>query len=161
MLFFSGYVLQQRTVAQLQTIIKPRVPIPAPQEVAVSFDPRAKAARAVGSELDAPSISYQTVAQPEIRWDRLAYVQLIKSHVEVCSAIMLLAELHKQKSPAHRVLMFPKAWAVSMESGRKSGEVRDPYMDMSRRLLRIAARRYGVLLVPTEPIAKNVDGRWI
>ena len=80
-------------------------------------------------------------------------MQLVKNHHSVCNAVMLFGELHRLKSPAKRVLMFPRAWAFEKKAGK--GDVFDPYMDTSRRLLRMAARRYKVELRPIGPI---VDG---
>jgi hypothetical protein len=67
----------------------------------------------------------------------------------------VLAELHKLKSPARRILLFPKHWAVEKEG--KKGDVKDPFLDSSRRLMRMAARRYGVELRPISPFRKDVD----
>ena len=71
----------------------------------------------------------------------------------MCSAIMLFAELHAQKSPATKVLMFPKAWAME-----ERGEILDPYLESSKRLMRAAARRYQVVLRPITPLVDGADG---
>jgi len=66
---------------------------------------------------------------------------------------MILAELQKLKSPARRILLFPQAWAV--EKKTKKGEIGDPFLDSSRRLMRLAARRYGVELRPISPVIRG------
>lgn len=88
-------------------------------------------------------------------WTRLAHVQLVKEHKAVCNAIMLFGELHRLKSPARRILLFPKAWA--MEKASDKGDAYDPYMDSSRRLLRMAARRYRVELRPVDPLVEGAN----
>lgn len=79
-------------------------------------------------------------------------MQLVKEHVEVCSAMMLFGDLYRLRSPAKRILLFPHAWLEDA-----TGEVVDPYLGTSRRLLRMAARRYGVVLIPMEPIIEGAD----
>lgn len=86
-------------------------------------------------------------------WSRLGYVQVVREHVELCSAVMLLSDLHRMKSPAKKILMFPKLWLVESED-----EKYGPQMSTTRRLLRTAARRYGVTLMPMEPIVEGADG---
>lgn len=68
---------------------------------------------------------------------------------------MLFSALHRQKSAPRRVLLFPKVWAVGAQ-----GEVQDPDVETSRRLLRKAARRYRVLLVPVDPfVGTGTEGK--
>ena len=160
MLFFSGYVIQQRTVSSLQEAIKPRTPAPppsiSPQEVLV--EPLAPS-RAFGGALGSAgqkALKLYKSGSPEakpIDWNKLAHVQLVKDHNEVCSAIMLFAELHAQKSPARKVLMFPRAWAME-----ERGEILDPYLESSKRLMRAAARRYQVALRPMATLIDGADG---
>jgi len=57
------------------------------------------------------------------------------------------------KSPARRILLFPKLWLVESEDDTYS-----PAMSTTRRLLRNAARRYGVTLIPMEPMVEGADG---
>ncbi|KAI9832157.1 MAG: hypothetical protein M1819_004508 [Sarea resinae] len=65
---------------------------------------------------------------------------------------MLFADLYRMKSPAQRVLLFPKTWATTGK-----GEYSDPYLDTSKRLLKMAARRYDVTLQPVDPIVEGAD----
>lgn len=94
----------------------------------------------------------QYIAGQTMDWSRLGYVQVVKEHVELCSAIMLLADLHRMKSPAKRILMFPRIWLSEAEETKK-----DPQITTTWRLLRTAARRYGVSLMPMEPIVDGAD----
>ncbi|KAI9659271.1 MAG: hypothetical protein M1821_001529 [Bathelium mastoideum] len=159
MLFFSGYVIQQRTVSSLQEAIRPRTPAPppsiSPQEILVEPLP---ASRAFGGALGSPgqkALKLYKSGSPEanpIDWKKLAHVQLVRDHDEVCSAIMLFAELHAQKSPAKKVLMFPKVWATE-----ERGEILDPYLESSKRLMRAAARRYQVVLRPMTTLLDGAD----
>lgn len=71
----------------------------------------------------------------------------------MCNAVMVLAKLQKLKSPARRILLFPQSWAS--EKKAKKGDIGDPFMDSSRRLMRMAARRYGVELRPISPVLRG------
>jgi hypothetical protein len=94
----------------------------------------------------------QYIAGQTMDWSRLGYVQVVKEHVELCSAVMLLSDLHRMKSPAKRILMFPRLWLAEAEETKK-----DPQMATTWRLLRTAARRYGATLKPMEPIVDGAD----
>ncbi|KAK5111612.1 hypothetical protein LTR85_011790 [Meristemomyces frigidus] len=158
LLFLSGYVIQQRTVTGLQAAIRPRVPLPPP-----SLRVQEQAEQDVGPELR-PSrlfrgqarvahtepVDAAARASANVNWNRLAHVQLVRNHHDVCNAIMILADFHRLKSPARRVLLFPRAWAQEKEG--KKGDIGDPFLGSSRRLMRMAARRYGVELRPVGPI---------
>lgn len=153
-LFLSGYVLQQRYVHNLQAAIKPRLPKPLP--VPKPIEPPTldkKWARPSGANPELEDTMAQYLSGQELDWSRLGYVQVVREHVELCSAVMLLSDLHKMKSPARRVLMFPKLWLQEADEGGYSAE-----MSTTRRLLGTAARRYGVKLVPMEPLLEGADG---
>lgn len=95
----------------------------------------------------------QYIAGQTMDWSRLGYVQVVREHVELCSAVMLLSDLHRMKSPAKRILMFPRQWLAESEDDKYG-----PEMSTTRRLLRTAARRYAVTLMPMEPIVDGADG---
>ncbi|KAF1829183.1 hypothetical protein BDW02DRAFT_510557 [Decorospora gaudefroyi] len=152
-LFLSGYVLQQRYVHSLQAAIKPRLPKPLPPPKVIApptLD--AKWARPVGSRPEVDETYAQYIAGQTMDWSRLGYVQVVREQVELCSAVMLLSDLHRMKSPAKRLLMFPKLWLATADDDQYG-----PEMSTTRRLLRTAARRYGVTLTPMEPIVKGAD----
>jgi hypothetical protein len=152
-LFLSGYVLQQRYVQNLQAAIKPRIPKPLP--VPKPIEPPTldeKWARPVGDRGQMEDTMTQYMSGQELDWSRLGYVQVVREHVELCSAVMLLSDLHRMKSPARRVLMFPKSWLHEADDKKYSAE-----MSTTRRLLGTAARRYGVTLMPMEPILDGAD----
>ncbi|GAB7337537.1 hypothetical protein MBLNU457_g2857t1 [Dothideomycetes sp. NU457] len=160
-LFLAGYTLQQQKLRGLQDVLRPNIPTP-PQVEPVQLaklSETVKASRAFGGrpgsaahdaydEYTLPSGSSGTILSTD--WTRLAHVQLVTNHHDVCSSIMLLSELHRLKSPAKRVLLFPQAWA--MEKGGKKGFVDDPYLDTTRRLLKLGARRYAIELRPISPV---------
>lgn len=154
LLFLSGYVLQQKTLHSLQAAIKPRLPkpLPAPTPSIAPLNLNVKWARPVGGRPESDADFDQYISEQTIDWSRLGYVQLVKEHVEVCSAMMLFGDLYRLRSPAKRILLFPHAWLEDA-----TGEVVDPYLGTSRRLLRMAARRYGVVLMPMEPIIEGAD----
>lgn len=120
-------------------------------------NPYARLKRSFGSRdnsLDDAFQQYLTATtEPEINWNRLAHVQVVRSHDEVCSAVMLFGALHGMKSPAQRVLMFPRLWT------KDAGEDVDPYLGTTRKLLQMAARRYRVDLLPVEPFISGADGK--
>ncbi|KAF2001653.1 glycosyltransferase family 8 protein [Amniculicola lignicola CBS 123094] len=151
-LFLSGYLVQQRTVHSLQAAIKPRLPKPLPARNPIApptLD--VKWARPMGGRPDVDGSFDQIMAAQTLEWARLAYVQLVKDHLELCSAVMLLAELHRFKSPARKILVFPRAWL------QKGDDEYDPQLATTKRLLRNAARRYGVSLIPMEPLVDGAD----
>lgn len=138
----------------LQAAIKPRIPKPLPVPKAIeppTLDE--KWARPVGDRPATQDTMAQYMSGQELDWSRLGYVQVVREHVELCSAVMLLSDLHRMKSPARRVLMFPKLWLREAEGEGYSAE-----MSTTRRLLGTAARRYGVTLIPMEPILDDADG---
>lgn len=152
-LFLSGYVLQQRYVHNLQAAIKPRLPKPLLPEKPIE-PPKldAKWARPMGSRPELDETYQQYMAGQNMDWSRLGYVQVVRERVELCSAVMMLADLHRMRSPARRILMFPRLWLAEAEETKN-----DPQTATTWRLLRTAARRYGVTLMPMEPIVDGVD----
>jgi hypothetical protein len=159
LLFFAGYILQQQTVQGLQAVIKPRIPKPIYNAAPISYptvNPVARASRPIfkaHSPSDSHDVLYnrQKHAKKSVDWNKLAYAQLVKSHGEVCGAVMLFAELARQRSPARRTLLFPRTWTVDKT------EERDPDLARTRRLLRTAARRYGVDLRPIGVAKEGLD----
>ncbi|KAM0716577.1 hypothetical protein Q7P37_008022 [Cladosporium fusiforme] len=161
LLFLSGYVLQQRTVRGLQDAIKPRLPQAPPSlNVQTPFSDSIQQSRLFGGSIGSQGrVAYQKFVRTEdagisVNWKRLAHVQLARTHHDVCNAIMVFGELHKSKSPARKVLLFPISWAEEIGASKAIG---DPYMDSSRRLMRMAARRYGVELRPVSPLTESTE----
>ncbi|KAI5356775.1 hypothetical protein Slin14017_G127090 [Septoria linicola] len=160
LLFLSGYVIQQRTVRGLHEAVKPRIPQRPPS--ADQNEPEfveLHRSRFFGNDGASKILKadferdVHNSAGRRLNWDRLAHVQLVQKHHDLCGAIMVLAGLHEMRSPAKRVLMIPSSWVQA----KKKGESEDPYLDSTRRLLRLAHRRYAVLLQPIDPIRSNED----
>lgn len=160
LLFLVGYTSQQRTVSGLQEALRPRIPQAPPSAVINDQSPdtqqplqRSRAFR--GSHVAYTDFSAAKLndAGKNINWRRLAHVQVVRGHGDMCNAIMVLADLHRLKSPARRILLFPQAWAVEKKAGK--GDISDPFLDSSRRLMRMAARRYGVELRPMSPVVQG------
>jgi hypothetical protein len=140
-------------VHNLQAAIKPRLPQPlAPAQPIEPPKLDIKWARAMGSRPELDETYKQYVAGQALDWSRLGYVQVVRERVELCSAVMLLSDLHRMRSPAQRILMFPRLWLAEAEETKK-----DPQTATTWRLLRTAARRYGVTLIPMEPIVDGAD----
>ncbi|KAF1987921.1 glycosyltransferase family 8 protein [Aulographum hederae CBS 113979] len=169
LLFFAGYTLQQQTVHNLQSIIRPPIPSPRlhiPEELNKnpSSNPASKGARPVGKKhKNHASLQGYFSYAPAVDWSKYAYVQYVRTVNEACSAVMMFEELHESKSPARRMLMFPSWWVGGQNTGDRTGssteaqEVEaqrlrkreeDEHVDTSRRLLKKAARRFGVALMP-------------
>ncbi|KAI4853226.1 hypothetical protein E4T44_00972 [Aureobasidium sp. EXF-8845] len=147
-LFLAGYTIQQRSIANLQAQLKPRIPV-APLSLSAQqplSGPR-HPSRLFNPEQNA-IISEHTATQQlqRIDWQKLAHVQIVTTHHDVCSTIMFFGDLVRLKSPARRILLFPQAWAMEKQAAKH--DLIDPYMDITRRLLRRAARRYNVELRP-------------
>ena len=164
LLFLAGYSIQQREVQGLKIAIQPRIPnppqslVPADDSTQQHFEPSRLFGKRDGriAYTDFDRDVHSSGAGASINWRRLAHVQLVRRHHDVCSAIMVLAELHRMRSPARRVLLFPKAWAEEKKAGK--GDISDPYLDSTRRLMKLAARRYHVDLQPIDPIRISEDG---
>ena len=157
LLFLSGYVLQQRTVTGLQAEIRPRLPPPPPLARTQNTGDAAENLQPSRLFQGNGKVAYTNLqaaeqASANVDWQRLAHVQLVRRHHDVCNAIMVLAEFHKLKSPARRVLLFPQDWALEKQG--KKGDMSDPFLDSSRRLMRMAARRYHVELRPVGPVVE-------
>ncbi|OCK82984.1 glycosyltransferase family 8 protein [Lepidopterella palustris CBS 459.81] len=153
LLFLSGYVLQQKTVHSLQAAIKPRLPKPLPASTPIAPpNLNIKWARPVGSRPGSDTEFQQHLVEETIDWNKLGYAQLVKDHVEVCSAIMMFGDLHRLRSPAKKILLFPRSWL--QDNDEQGG---DAYLGTSKRLLRSAARRFGVILMPMETIIDGAD----
>jgi len=156
-LFLAGYTIQQRSIADLQSQLKPRIPV-APQSISAQqpLSGPQHPSRLFNPEQNA-IISEHTDSQqqPQVDWQKLAHVQIVTTHHDVCSTIIFFGDLARLKSPARRVLLFPQAWAMEKQAAKH--ELIDPYMDITRRLLRRAARRYNVELRPITATAGKED----
>ncbi|KAG8525787.1 uncharacterized protein KY384_000547 [Bacidia gigantensis] len=143
LLFLSGYVLQQQTIHSLQEAIHPKLAASPVQ----TLNP--KLAKHFGRP---PGHSfydkYLTSNRPKGGWAKVAYVQLLRSHMHVCNSVMIFATFESQESMAQRILMYPKEWDDMDES--------DKEVATSKRLLREAASRYKVMLQPIRPMAYTI-----
>ena len=147
LLFLSGYVLQQQTVRSLQAAIRP---LPGPASPTSSQNP-------TSSTKDKPfnnppgNKSHVTDqqnlrGQSSLDWTMLGYVQILRNHEDVCSALMLFAELGEHESPAQRLLIYPKDWNDDIKPAIGS----DSAVQRSMRLLQSAAKGYNISLHPFE-----------
>ena len=149
---------QQRTVSGLKQSFQPRIPKPPPSAASPAEQAlgvaapisRVSGGRREGHVAFTDFEKAKEIESANVDWNKLAHVQLVKTHHDMCNAIMVLAELHQLKSPARRILLFPQAWA--MEKKAQKGDTSDPFLDISRRLMKAAARRYGVELRPISPL---------
>lgn len=92
---------------------------------------------------------------PKGGWAKVGYVQVVRSHVEVCNAVMLFAVLEQQESMAQRMIFYPKVW----NEQRSAQEHPDRRLETSMRLLRTAASRYKVMLQPIAPAVGAEEGK--
>ena len=130
-LFFSGYVLQQKTVRDIQAIIRPPAdPVPWSSD---------------GQE--------ELVPFESMNWDEMAYVQVIQHYEDACNSVILFAELARQKSLAKRILLYPPEWEREIALGRS----RSRTQERSIKLLRRASARYSISMRATDVRFRNMD----
>ena len=168
LLFLSGYVYQQRSIVGIKTALRPNLPKPPPSIAAANqqpTQPSIQPSRILGSKnREGGHVAFTDFrasardGETTVDWNRLGHVQIVRTHHDMCNAIMVLAELHRLKSPARRVLLFPQAWAAEKLKKAGKGEISDPTLDISRRLMKAAARRYGVELRPITPLLSTEGG---
>lgn len=91
-------------------------------------------------------------SSPEIPLVQLAYLQLALTHSSMCHALILFHDLHRAGSPLPRVLVFPRRWLRD-----RDGEPADLEMEETVRMLRKAARRYRVVLMPVGPPPRSTE----
>ena len=159
-LLVSGILQQQRTVAGLQQAVRPRIPKPPSTIILEAQQPLNSASQSLRSSgeekehhVTITDLGKATeIETANVNWSRLAHIQLVKTHHDMCNAIMVLAELHRLRSPARRILLFPQAWA--MEKKAQKGDTSDPDLAISRRLMKVAARRFGTELRPIDPVIR-------
>ena len=159
LLFFSGYVLQQRTVASLQTAIKPRIQPPKIEPDPLKDLTSSRSAHGIygfgNDALHSMQIRFSRVQGAVLPWSKLAYVQVVRERSELCNSIMFFGELQRLKSPARRILVFPPDWASPTTAETDENTA----VETTKRLLRLAARRFGVKLHPVEPLDnENMKG---
>ncbi|QDS75010.1 hypothetical protein FKW77_005699 [Venturia effusa] len=157
LLFLSGYVVQQRSVAQLQIAIRPRAPSPRhqppPETEHIHSNPTSRLSRPFGKLRDRAKLQAHFVDKNNaFDWSRLAYAQVVRDHSELCNALILFNSLHRLRSPAPKLLLFPKEWILDND-----GDIASQEVETSRRLLKKAARWYQTTLVPIDPDLKDAD----
>lgn len=139
-LFLSGYILQQQTVRNLQSIIKPLPP---------------KSPPTTSSSAPAPTQLLLATTTADVDWSTVAFAQLVSEPSLVCEAVMHFAVLERHNHQAQRVLLYPRTW-----DKRRTGErtMVDTTLSTARRLLDQARLRYGVQLMPMDPLFEGIDG---
>ncbi|KAF2150003.1 glycosyltransferase family 8 protein [Myriangium duriaei CBS 260.36] len=142
LLFCTGVLLQHRTVSSLRGSLSPSIP----QILSSHPSPPSRISpRSQSSSLDPPS------PPTEVTWSRLSHTSYITQHSELCSTLLLFSHLHALRSPARRVLYFPTSWAADLSAQLLHGQhIDDPYLALTHKLLRLAARRYHVELRPVD-----------
>ncbi|KAG0126468.1 hypothetical protein HOY82DRAFT_615038 [Tuber indicum] len=122
LLFISGWILQQKSLTNLQAAM--RKPVPTPY--------------AVASSKHKPKPPFQLIDQanniPVLRSKKslkAAHFQFVQRKENVCHSLMVLAELARLGTEADKILLYPKSW-VGTEEGTWS------------RLLEAAEKRFKV-----------------
>ena len=104
--------------------------------------------------------------RPRGGWAKVAYVQLVRRHVEVCGAVMGMREVERGESMAQRIILYPREWDGEVGGGGEGGdgdgdgeEEERRRRETSGRLLRKAAREYKVMLqaVGSIPLAEGSE----
>ncbi|KAF2400895.1 hypothetical protein EJ06DRAFT_412405 [Trichodelitschia bisporula] len=143
LLFLTGYLHQQRTLSALHSTLKPTIPPPN-----VQYDPlpRHRGSAPLLPPASRAQLQSTLTTHSTFDWTRVAYAQLAASHGALCHTLLLFADLHRLKSPAARLLLFPRIWVTAAESDY------DPEIESAKRLLKKASRRFRAVLVPVDPI---------
>lgn len=181
LLILAGVVLQQRSLSSLRLALRPRIDSPVRFGEEYSEHARIPGLKSdQGTYSSSPSSFLDRIplvssvyrlfgaggthsAQEDgqiIRWPKLAYAQIVLEQADLCSAVMVFADLHKQNSLPGRVLVFPEEWLrESADSEKQSGQpgVTGPgTIQHTIRLLERAAREFQVSPIP---VPASVLGR--
>lgn len=84
----------------------------------------------------------QATGNITVDWSRFAYVQYATNTIYLCNAVMMFESLHRLKSKADRLLLYP-SWMTPLPGGKGIQEEEG-------RLLRKARDGYGVKLKAVE-----------
>ncbi|KAF2674425.1 hypothetical protein BT63DRAFT_435535 [Microthyrium microscopicum] len=156
LLFLAGYILQQQSLEQLHATLRPQQPSPRhnsnPVPTIEYTNSRSRLSRPLG-RLQEQIHWHEPKA---FDWSKLAHAQLATGPEQLCHALILFHELHRLRSPAPKLLLFPKSWVEERESGQEVPE-RNGDLDISLRMLKKASRQYGTILVPVSPVEKGAN----
>lgn len=78
-------------------------------------------------------------------WSRYAYSQYATDTQTLCNALMVFESLHRLKSKADRVLLYPEEWAADRGDAR------------TRALMRMAEKRFKVKLQPVRLLSADKE----
>lgn len=161
LLFFSGYVLQQQSVKNIQHALRP------PSERAPVFEhgsPGSTFQKPVGkrgiSEPDLGLLADQTVLRghqnhPTSSKGNFAYLQLLSrpDPSDICSAVLFFKQLATNgTSVQDRLFMYPQEW--DRMSTKKLGKP----ASLALSILRTASLKYGIWLLPIDMTAATSRG---
>lgn len=106
LLFISGWILQQKSLAALQAALSQPVPTP----------------YVVASSKHKPKQPFQLIDQtnniPVLRSKKnlkAAHFQFVEEKENVCHSLMVLAELGRLGTQADKILLYPKSWIGTKE----------------------------------------------
>ena len=85
-----------------------------------------------------------------VDWTRYAYSQYATDQHYLCNSLMIFEQLEALKSPASRVLFYPKSWDLDVSSSK----------DRTSQLLVMARDKYRVKLRPVEMYSLDRGGTW-
>jgi hypothetical protein len=153
-LFLAGYVVQQHTVENLHAALRPHNPISRIRDAQAD---NASEQSGLQKPLDLLKSKFHLKKDSAFDWSRLAYAQVVKSHEDICDALIILHELYRSRSAAPKLLLFPRTW-IREQSG---SEPIDEELESSVRLLRKASRLYRAILVPIGPLVEGSNGEFV
>jgi hypothetical protein len=152
--FLAGYVLQQHAVENLHATLRPHNPISRARDAQAG---NSQGLSGLQKPLDLLKTQLYLKKDNAFDWSRLAHAQVVKSHEDICDALIILHELYRSRSAAPKLLLFPRIW-IREQSG---SEPIDEQLESSVRLLRKASRLYRAILVPIGPLVDGSDGKLI
>jgi hypothetical protein len=149
-IFIGGYALQEHTVQNLHAALRPHNPISNRHKA------QSDSSAGLSTGLNLLKTHLYLSRDNAFDWSRLAYAQVVKSHEDVCDALIILHELYRSRSAAPKLLLFPRTW-IREQSG---AEPIDEVLERTVRMLRKASRLYRAILVPIAPLVEGSDGMW-
>jgi alpha-N-acetylglucosamine transferase len=93
------------------------------------------------------NLSHDWTMLSKADWSKYAYIQYATSSIYLCNSLMIFESLHRLRSKAERLMMYPEGWSVESESS-------------DAQLLRKARDRYNVKLQPVHIQRLDGDIAW-
>ncbi|KAJ5148823.1 hypothetical protein N7448_000401 [Penicillium atrosanguineum] len=155
LLFFSGYVLQQQSVRNIQNAIRPRSDPASLKDHGAAF-PKSQKRGLAGPDLGlGDDQGILQGSQNSRAKGNYAYLQLLSSPdpSDICSAILFFKQLATNGTAVQdRLFMYPEQW--DRMSAKKLGKP----ASVALSILHAASIKYGIWLLPIDMTAATSQG---